>query len=178
MNRPSTYQRQPPPTRAIRPCAAIAMFGACLTLAACGGSSSASNGSAGAGTGGSKQETQHLKFTQCMREHGVNLPDKDVSGSPSAIKGVPQNTLQAALSACGKYQASSVGSAPPQQNEIREAVVKYARCLRASGLNVPEPTGSDIGSLATFRQAVTELESNPTFQQANSKCKSALPSGH
>ncbi len=177
MNRLNTNQRQPRAARAIRLSAVVAMLGACVALAACGGSSSKSNGSAGASTGGAKQETERLKFTQCMREHGVNVPDKDISGS-NALQGVPQNTLQAALSACGKYRASSIGSAPSQQNELREAVVKYARCLRSNGLNVPEPTGTSINALATFRQAITELESNPAFQQANSKCKAALPSGH
>ncbi len=124
----------------------VAALGACLALAACGGSSGPSNGSAGASTGGSKQETERLKFTQCMREHGVNIPDKDISGS-NALKSVPQNTLQAALSACGKYQAGAFanGSSPSQQNELREGFVNYARCLRSNGLNVPEPTGTSIG---------------------------------
>jgi hypothetical protein len=157
----------------------VAALGACVALVACGGSSSTSNGSAGASTGASKQETERLKFTQCMREHGVNVPDKDIGGSPSAIQGVPQSTLQAALSACGKYQAGSFanGSSPSQQNAIREAVVKYARCLRANGLNVPEPTGSSIAALAAFRQAVIQLQQNPTFKQANNNCKRELPSG-
>jgi len=155
------------------------MFGACVALAACGGSSGTSKGSAGASTGGSKQETERLKFTQCMREHGVNLPDKDVSGS-NALQGVPQSTLQAALSACGKYRAGAFanGPAPSRENELREGFVNYARCLRSNGLNVPEPTGTSIGALVTFRQAITALESNPTFQQANGKCKAALPAGH
>jgi hypothetical protein len=179
VNRPTTNPRQPPPTRAIRPCAAVAVFGACLALAACGGSSSGSKGSAGASTSGSKQESERLKFTQCMREHGVNLPDKDISGS-NALQGVPQSTLQAALSACGKYRAGAFtsGSSPSQENDLREGFINYARCLRSNGLNVPEPTGTSIGALVTFRQAITQLESNPAFQKANGKCRTALPKGH
>lgn len=170
--------------RAPRLAGALALFGVSSALAACGGSGHPSTGSSGAGapasnssgSPASKQETAHLQFAQCLREHGVNISDQGLSASPNALK-VPQSTLRAAFSACGKYQAASSGASPTQQNEGREAVVSYARCLRKAGLNVPEPTGTDIASLAAFRQALGEQEQSPAFQKANEACKSSLPSG-
>lgn len=165
-----------PLVHAARLSGTLAFLGACAALAACGGSGHPSTGSVGASSQASKQETAHLQFAQCLREHGVNISDQGLSASPNALK-VPQSTLRAAFLACGKYQAASSGASPSQQNEGREAVVNYARCLRKDGLNVPEPTGTDLASLAAFRQALTEQEQSPAFQQANEKCRSSLPSG-
>jgi hypothetical protein len=51
---------------------------------------------------------QSLRFSQCMRSHGVNLPDPDSSGriaDPASIgidQGSPQ--FEAANQACGQYR--------------------------------------------------------------------------
>lgn len=49
-----------------------------VTVAACG--SSGSNGSAGASNQSSNQETSRLKFTACLREHGVTVPQSASGG--------------------------------------------------------------------------------------------------
>jgi hypothetical protein len=65
------------------------------------------------GNGPNQAEIQHVKelglrFAQCMRSHGVALPDPDGSGripDPASIgidQGSPQ--FQAANQACGKYR--------------------------------------------------------------------------
>ena len=52
--------------------------------------------------------TQGLQFAECMRSHGVSLPDPDSSGripDPASVginQGSPQ--FQAANQACGKYR--------------------------------------------------------------------------
>lgn len=71
----STRQRkQKPPAAGVKVLAVLGVLVACVVLAACGSSSTSSNGSAGASNQGTKQENSRLKFTACMREHGVNIP--------------------------------------------------------------------------------------------------------
>ena len=155
----------------------LAAVGVCLLLLACGGSSSGSNGSAGASNQSTKQETSRLKFTQCMREHGVNF--SDTGGSPSGFQNTPQSTIQAAFSACRKFASGSFGNAASssQQSQLKDQLVKYAACLREAGLNIADPTGTGVSGVGGFFRQLQELRQNPNFQQANSKCQKNLPTG-
>lgn len=181
MNRLNTNQRRPRTARVVRLSTVIAMFGACVALAACGGSSSSgSNGSAGASNKGSQQETAQLKLTECLREHGVNIPDS--ANRAAAIQGlanVPQSTVQTAMSACRKYASGSSVSASSRAQGVqrREQVLSYARCLREHGLNVPEPTPTTSGGIPAFLQALHEAQQSPTFTKANQTCQQKLPKG-
>jgi hypothetical protein len=175
-DRPPTHASRPPRTL-LPTIGTAAVVGVSLVLAACGGSSSSSNGSAGASNRSTKQENSRLKFTQCMREHGVNF--SDTGGAPTGLQNTPQTTLQAAFSACRKYATGTLGSAASSssQSEVNDRLVKYASCLRQAGLSISDPTGSGTAALGEFFKQLQGARQNPNFEQANAKCQADLPQG-
>jgi hypothetical protein len=94
---------------------------ASLALSACGG-----GGPASAAT--KSPADNALKFSRCMREHGIpNFPDPEVSGNGmvrlkfSATPGkLSPQTMEAAQRACQRYQASEQQNLTPQQRVERE----------------------------------------------------------
>jgi hypothetical protein len=133
----------------------VAAVGA-LALGACG-SSDDGNGSAG---GASKQDTAFdgaLKFSKCMRDHGVDFPDPQRVGSGGiklSGKNINPNDpkTKAAQSACQKYMKIGGGETldPAKRAQLQETALKYARCMREHGVDMPDPQLSGKGGL-TFQ---------------------------
>lgn len=155
----------------------LAALAACALLSACGSSSSGSNGSAGASNQGTKQENSRLKFTKCMREHGVNVPQTNSgSGPPAGLASIPQSTITAAANACRKYSAGSFGGAAGgNSTQATDTIVKFASCLRQNGINISDPTGSGGSALQGFFQQLQQARQSPSFAAASKKCQSLLP---
>jgi hypothetical protein len=163
--------------------AALAVMG---IAAGCGGSSpSSSSASAGgaAAAGGTPGEAAY-EFSACMRNHGVtNFPDPVVktsaNGSSVAIGINPSITRQPAFktaqAACGhilpKGGAGPAGT--PAQSRVRtEALIAFARCLRAHGFpNFPDPDASGQLSQEAIEQAGINFHT-PALLTAGKGCAS------
>lgn len=173
----SRQRKQKPPAAGVKVLAVLGVLVACVVLAACGSSSTSSNGSAGASNQGTKQENSRLKFTQCMREHGVKIPEGGSGGgAPAGLANIPRSTIQAAGKACQKYASGTLGpAAGGNQTQITDTLVKFAGCLRENGINVSDPTGSGTSGLQGFFQQLQQARQNPTFAAASKKCQSLLP---
>jgi hypothetical protein len=130
--------------------ALVAVVPAVLGLAACGGNAT-DDGVASAGGGTAKvsasptqslsPEEARLKFAECMRQHGVDMPDPDGSGRVT-IRGRPgdQPKMEAAMKACQHFQQQAGGRARNLDNpEVRDRMLKFAQCMRQHGINVPDP---------------------------------------
>jgi hypothetical protein len=113
-----------------------------------------------------------------MRSHGVvSYPDPSSSGKLPGVTpqqlGVSRSTYQAAESACGHLLPNGGGGpTPAQMQQQRNALLPYARCMRAHGVsNFPDPDSRghlDIGP-------GTDVPVNtPQFQRAFQVCKSDL----
>jgi hypothetical protein len=162
----------------------VGAIAAALTLAACGGGGKDNNGA------GAKDEAFDgaLKFSKCMRQHGIDFPDPQrggngairvggkVKGPPGAGRTKPRNPdadpkMKAAEAACGKYLKS--GGGPPMdaaaQAKARDAFVAYARCMRSKGINMPDPKVGSGGIM--FRAGPGGLNpDSPVFKAADSTC--------
>ena len=171
-----------PPTQAkpraagIKVLAVLGVLVACVVLSACGSSSRGSNGSAGASNQGTKQENSRLKFTACMREHGVKIPETNSGGgAPAGLANIPRSTFrqQGKLSEVlrGKLGPAAGGN----QTQITDTIVKFAGCLRETGINISDPTGSGTSGLQGFFQQLQQARQSPTFAAASKKCQSLLP---
>ncbi|WP_067181061.1 hypothetical protein [Microtetraspora niveoalba] len=126
-----------------------------LVLAACGGSGAASSGddgiaSAGGGSaatpGASASATLDpqeagLKFAQCMREHGVDMPDPSADGGVriQVPKGMDKGKVDAAMKECQPIMEKSGIGARAKDPEVIDRLVKFARCMREHGVDVPDP---------------------------------------
>ncbi|MER6947248.1 hypothetical protein ABT294_24750 [Nonomuraea sp. NPDC000554] len=105
-----------------------------------------------------------LKLAQCLRQNGIDVPDP---GSPEEktwqYKG-DQATLQKAVKACEKFAAQIPN--PMNDPKTRDELVKFARCMREQGIDVPDPPQQNTG-----------LDPNdPKFQKAAEACAKLLPS--
>jgi hypothetical protein len=127
----------------------LAAVAGALALGACGSGNDGKGGAASAG-GQDKAFEGALKFSRCMRQHGVDMPDpkRDSNGGIS-LTGPPGGTrakvgdpkMKAAQSACQKYMDTGGGKSmdPAQQARLQDAFVAYAGCMRGKGIDMPDP---------------------------------------
>ena len=137
--------------------------GGVLGLAACGSSPSgpgvatagsttttaASTAGGGSGSGASdKSEGRVLKYSQCMRAHGItDFPDPSSSGSLS-IHIQPGSDLNphdpqnvAAQNACKAYRPGG-NPTPAQEAAANANALKYSHCMQSHGItDFPDPNG-------------------------------------
>jgi hypothetical protein len=163
--------------------AALALAAVAALAAACG----VANPFAPAAATSNKQD-QLLKWAQCMRQHGVNVPDPvngridiRVTPPPGASPGsgpVTDNNsqFQDAQNACKQYQPNGGnGGSGPSQQQLDQAT-KFAQCMRAHGIPMQDPTTQGGG--IQFRgggQGVDPQSSQ--FQQAQQACAKYQPGG-
>jgi hypothetical protein len=131
---------------------------AALALGACGSSDSGDGSGAKGATGRDKAFEGALRFSQCMREHGIDMPDPQRVGKGgirlSGGKGLNPNDpkMKAAQSACQKYMQIGGGETvdPARRAKLQEAALSYARCMRGQGVDMPDPKLAGNGGL-TFQ---------------------------
>ncbi len=136
----------------------IAAALATTAIAACGSSSPATTHSSS--TSGSTQpqiqrfQSDAVKFTSCMRTHGVaNFPDAPTQNNPSSgrtWKNALQNkspVFHSAATACQHFlprHASQQQNSAPSHTQSA-AMLAFARCIRSHGFTgFPDPTSSGI----------------------------------
>jgi hypothetical protein len=133
-------------------------------------SASTSTGGTGGGTSGLSRDEKAVKFTQCLRENGVNVPDPE-PGKPPAFKfdsgsGATKEQVQKAMETCKEF--SPQGEAPnPQQEENGR---KYAACMRENGVEkFPDPKPGQRGIMIDG-----SVGQDPDMQKAQEACQSIL----
>jgi hypothetical protein len=146
---------------------------AVLAAGACGGSPAA--GSTTSTT--VDRDKAMLDFARCMRQHGVNMPDPttDANGGVNVrIQGDAgdKTKVDAAQKACAKYMAAGgpKNLDPAQRQALDDAMVAFARCMRAKGIDVPDPSpggGIQISAKAGQRPP----EDDPAFTAAETDCR-------
>jgi hypothetical protein len=155
-------------------------LGCAVALAACGGSSSSSKSAAK-----NAVLADALKFSNCMRAHGVpNFPDP-VGGGFSFPIGSGFNPfapgVKAAQHACRGFMPG--GGPPPEASaQDKERLVRLAACMRAHGVTgfpdpVSSPPASPAGYSIFFGQPGAFLAvpstinvHSPAFQSAGKAC--------
>jgi hypothetical protein len=150
---------------------------ASLALTACGGSSPSKAAS-------SSPQDAMLKFARCMRQHGINFPDPTGSG-PVSIHITNQQAFDSAQTACERYRAAGEKSiSPAQRAQFQDRALQFARCMRAHGVNLPDPQTTGNGGAISIHKQVGPGgggggpsgpdPSSPTFQAAQKACQSLL----
>ena len=183
------------PRRAFLACALAGSI--VVGLSACGSSGSSAASSGSSASSSSSRAAAQLKFVQCMRSHGVNLPDPSANGGfgggggggggTSTTGGAPGGYLallntaagQAAEKACASLRSKSFGFAggnPADQAKFEADAVKFAECMRSHGIQIADPTSSNGGAFGIFRDLRGSSETNsPAFKTAMTACSSNLP---
>jgi hypothetical protein len=131
-----------------------------LATAACGSSSKSTT------TAGSSRLAASLKFSVCMRSHGVpNFPDPTSNGPNPTARPVDKRTpaFHAAQQTCQSLQAALADFKPRPSRAVQ---LSQAECMRAHGVpNYPDPLPD-----GRFRIPSTINPQSPTFTAAANIC--------
>jgi hypothetical protein len=123
-----------------------------------------------------------LEYTECMRDHGIDMPDPQFSedGGSFAVVGGPGSEdegaddfnpdspeYQAAEAECGPILEDAVGQIevdPEQEAEMREQMLEFAACMREHGIDMPDPVFDSNGRVEV--QIGSEEGEAPMDQEA------------
>jgi hypothetical protein len=160
----------------------LPLAAATIAIGACGGGDP--EATAGTGDQQAKFREAALKFTRCMREHGVDMPDPQPGqGGGMMFRGPgggpgDQAKMESAQKACQKYLEDV---RPPELSKEQEArfkdlALKFARCMRAHGLDFPDPTFGAGGRMTQrFEGGPGEGPEDPRFREAQQECSKYQP---
>ncbi|MEV0596627.1 hypothetical protein [Nonomuraea cavernae] len=153
-----------------------------LATAACGAQqggadvASVTAASGGPTTGASPTATtdpqeQSRKFAQCMRDHGIDMPDPEAGGGliPPAAKNADMEKVKKAAVACQEFSpVKERGRLTPEDLDRMRA---FTACMRANGVDLPDPD-PDGG----FGGRTGRIKPNdPAFRKAYEACRSTFP---
>jgi len=153
----------------IRASTALVAVSCMVAVSACG-----SSGKSSSATAGSSEYAQAVKYSDCIRSHGVpSFPDPSPGGGfPLRTSGINEQSpaFQSAQKACANLQPGG-NSPPPPISAVQQAgMVANARCIRKHGVpNFPDPTfgpGGEGAGVAFLGNA-----SSPAFQRAVKACE-------
>lgn len=170
-----------------------------VALSACGSSSSKSASATSAAKLSANAGPQALsaRFTalrECLAKNGIALPKRPAGQGPRGgflggilggggaaglhlPSGVSRAQYEAALKKCGAgppLRGGTRGFGRLRAPAFQAALKKFAACMRANGVNVPEPNTSGSGPI--FGTSGLDTKS-PQFKAATSKCASQLRVG-
>ena len=162
----------------------VASLGGSNTTTSSSQSSAGGGGGGGFSTGKGGGNGLHiamrgsLKFSQCMRAHGVsNFPDPNGQGQigiDSSTGIDPRSpTFQSAQKACRKLLPNGGQPTPQQLAKAKQAALAFSQCMRKHGVkDYPDPDFSGGGvSLRIGGKPGSDLDpNNPTFKAARTAC--------
>jgi hypothetical protein len=174
----------------------LALVGAAVAFAACGGSSAPGVASAGpstttGSTASTSENAQFARFGSCVRSHDepqfqnptANGNTLGFTVSPSLGIGTPRYAN--AVDACERYLSFSAQNfispnLPPGEQRITQAdevdYLKAVACMHSRGfLGISDPTFSGGGVHITVSKSVDT--NSPIFQRSLSTCRRLIPSG-
>ncbi|PZG02790.1 hypothetical protein [Micromonospora deserti] len=151
-----------------------------LAVAACGSEKGSDIPTAGGGSGGAtpaataslSSDERALKFAQCMRDQGIDMPDPGTDGSSVFGKGAAsKDKLDAATEACRQYMPDGGELRQPSAERI-DQLRKFAQCMREHGIaKFPDPQAD---GLMDIQGAGIDPE-DAAYQAAEEACAALQP---
>ncbi|KOU84135.1 MULTISPECIES: hypothetical protein [unclassified Streptomyces] len=143
---------------------------ACANDPSEGEDTSASGGGNGSSAGGAGADADRaVKMRQCLREHGIDVPDPEPGQDPRGMTlggGADPQKMQEAMKACG-MQGPGSGKEPSQEEKDKE--LKWIQCMRDNGVALKDPEYSGGARSAVEIPKGQEK----AFEEAQKKCEAA-----
>jgi hypothetical protein len=181
----------------IRSAAAVLLL--LMTMAACSANAAGPDGvatletaapgaeSSAAPSASLDPEAAQLAFAECMREHGIDMPDPETSGGGGggAVRigggGEDRDEFQAAMEDCDHFLEQAGAFRGEMDPEMLDRLVEFAQCMREHGIDMPDPNAdggimiqrNDSGSVTDGNGANIDPESDE-FQAAQDACQPIL----
>ena len=116
-----------------------------------------------------------LKFAQCMRENGIDMPDPTPGGGMRISgEGVPKDQMEAAQSACQKWMdmAEPDDAGHEMSEDEKQQFLDMAACMRDRGYNFPDPTfeGGGVTQRIEKPEGDEPGPEDPAFEQDMEDC--------
>ncbi|MFG2037926.1 hypothetical protein [Dactylosporangium sp. NPDC048998] len=140
------------------------------SLAGCGSESPQAGPSAAASL---SRDEMGVKFAQCMREHGIDVPDPEPGKGPMVriTGGVSQDTVNKAMEACRQYNPMAENGRGDAQTDANNRA--FAKCMRDNGVEgFPDPEPGQVGM-----RIDRKLAEDPDFEKAQKQCQPILSGG-
>jgi hypothetical protein len=196
---PSGGAAVPRPAGRARPRGAVigasaTLLAAALLAAACSSSAAgpqvASLGGHHGGAAGphrltvAQSDQDMLKFTRCMRAHGVAMRDPfHRPGHAGLSIEFTSSPPRAASAACTHFlqpiiQVKQAGAAAAMSPTRLAALTRYAHCMRAHDIPMLDPTSFGALDLGNVPGISSNFGRNsPQFRAADAACRHLLPAG-
>lgn len=152
--------------------------GALLGVGACG---SAGDGDAAAGDRApvADDDRAALDFAACMRKQGIEVSDPDGSGRVRMeIRARPgQEFSPRKVRDATRTCREQTGGGPreptdAEKTELRDQALKFAKCMRAHGVDMPDP---GAGGGIMLRRGGALDPSSSAFKRAEAACHDLMP---
>jgi hypothetical protein len=163
--------------RPLIPASVVAIAAVSLLAAGCGSSDSSASSAASSSGGPQTQAQELIRFTACMRSHGVpSLPDP--TSDPHAFKEALDPATEqspafgSAITACHHLLpgAASHSQPTPPSPAQTAALLAFARCLRGHGFpRFPDPSSTGDITHEMLANAGINLQ-QPEVVQAADAC--------
>ena len=142
------------------------------------GAGGATSGAPSASSSALAPEDAMLAWAQCMRDHGVDVPDPTDGhyrlGDPGSV--TPEQG-EAADDACEPWQrmAESGAGTTPLTAEQKQSFLDHAQCMRDRGWDMPDPTFEGGQVESEFRRGAESgtgdpAPGDPQFEQDMQEC--------
>jgi len=181
-----------------------------LLLAACGGGAGSEGlaslqeatddgSSTTAPAASTDPEQAMLDFAQCMRDHGIDMPDPQmgpgggafgitVEGGPAEegaeegpISSAELDQMMAANEACQHFIEGVVQEFEmPDMSEMQDEMLAFSQCMRDHGIDYPDPEFTEDGGITMSIGPGEEGgidPSDPGFQEAQEACQEIFGGG-
>jgi hypothetical protein len=166
----------------------LAVTLALAAVAGCGGKGTNDPQVASAQTGGptasagatatpSDDPDAPIKFSRCMREHGISwFPDPKGGGLSIRVpKGQDKKKFDAAQEACKQFMPNGGEMRPPSAEELEQAR-QMSKCMRENGIpDFPDPNPN--GGLTVNGDKMRIKPDSPTWKKAEQACAQYFPKG-
>jgi hypothetical protein len=136
--------------RHLRPLAALALIAVACLGAGC--SNGAAQTGAGSGAHATSARDKAVKYSECMRGHGLSaFPDPDASGQLTLDGVVNGSSLdpdsaafKQAITACKDLQPAGFTGSKSRSSKAQKAALAFARCVREKGVkDFPDPVDGE-----------------------------------
>lgn len=176
-----------------------AVLGVAMVIAACGSTtpsrsdSTSASDNASSGSVSSQTHNESVSFSRCVRANGVpNFPDppgdgayglksfaQQSNGETLSINGVSVSApaFRTAMVKCHPYLPQAPAPTATGLEQSRAAAVRYGRCMRDHGINIPDPTvapgpgGGGIGVQVDIPPGMSQ--NSPAFVADDQQCERA-----
>jgi hypothetical protein len=130
------------------------------------------------------REQALLDFAECMRDHGIDMPDPQISEEGGGVliqqdgSGIDPESAEfhEADEACQPILEDAMGEIevdPERQAEMQEQLLEFAECMRDHGIDMEDPVFDENGRVeiqAIGRGSGGDPRDDEDFQAAEEAC--------